>query len=159
MKYVDYFITFQEVPDEVSLVFTIPNCQYRCKGCHSPWLADDVGKDIASVLTDLLHKYKDSVTCVCFMGEGNSPGELALAMMMCRKHGYKVCLYSGGSVFDDVKSLEYFKPDYLKIGPYIEELGGLDNPMTNQRFYELRDNNYFDITFKFWRKGMEFING
>ena len=25
--------------------------------------------------------------------------------------------------------------DYIKIGPYIKELGGLDNPNTNQKFY------------------------
>jgi anaerobic ribonucleoside-triphosphate reductase activating protein len=28
-------IVFQEVPDEVSLAFTISGCPLGCKGCHS----------------------------------------------------------------------------------------------------------------------------
>jgi len=41
--------------------------------------------------------------------------------------------------------------DYIKIGPYIEEKGPLNNPNTNQRLYEKVGNNHKDITYKFWK--------
>ena len=42
LKFVDYDIVFQEIPDEVTLAINISNCPNRCVGCHSPFLWDDV---------------------------------------------------------------------------------------------------------------------
>ena len=48
--------------------------------------------------------------------------------------------------------------DYIKVGPYKEELGGLDSPNTNQRFYKITTSdsssliNIKDITLKFRKK-------
>lgn len=45
--------------------------------------------------------------------------------------------------------------DYIKLGPYKKDLGGLDNPNTNQRFYKITASdsssliNIEDITPKF----------
>lgn len=44
----------------------------------------------------------------------------------------------------------------IKLGPYIEELGGLDNPKTNQRLYKIvKDSDsiwtFEDITNMFWK--------
>ena len=51
--------------------------------------------------------------------------------------------YRTGRVSEDIK--RYLS--YLKVGPYIEELGGLNSPTTNQRFLDLIHNkvlnNYF----------------
>ena len=46
--------------------------------------------------------------------------------------------------------------DYIKIGPYIKDKGGLDSKGTNQRMYEvISDKNgrriLNDITYKFQR--------
>ena len=45
--------------------------------------------------------------------------------------------------------------DYIKMGPYIEELGPLTSRTTNQRLYEIKhkpqDNELIDITHKFWK--------
>ena len=71
VKYDGYDITFQEVPNEVSLVFNITNCQGTCEGCHSPWLRGDYGRPLHGDLESLIQKYKGLITCVCFMGEGN----------------------------------------------------------------------------------------
>ena len=50
--------------------------------------------------------------------------------------------------------------DIIKLGPYIEELGPLNNKTTNQRMYKVAYNHYDDgtsgyeledITHKFWK--------
>ena len=42
--------------------------------------------------------------------------------------------------------------DYIKIGPYIAERGGLDSPTTNQRMYKKQpDGHWEDITSAFQR--------
>ena len=41
--------------------------------------------------------------------------------------------------------------DYVKVGPYIEARGPLNNPNTNQRLYHHGE----DITARFWHKGLE----
>ena len=36
--------------------------------------------------------------------------------------------------------------DYIKVGPYVEELGGLKSEKTNQRLYRVIGGNLEDIT-------------
>lgn len=54
---------------------------------------------------------------------------------------------------DKIGILQYL--DYIKIGYYDMDLGGLNSPTTNQRLYEIdhhSDGIYQmnDITYKFW---------
>ena len=70
------------------------------------------------------------------MGEGQSPAQLQKALQIVRFHGLKTCLYSG------CESVEPFRDllpllDYLKLGEYRPDRGGLDSPNTNQRFYRV----------------------
>lgn len=158
-KYHSTAVVFQEVPGEVSLAINITNCQGTCPGCHSPHLREDIGRPLYEDLPKLLEE-NDGVTCVAFMGEGNDPTDLVRCITYVKSKGLKTCLYSGQDYtlvnieyFDDM--IEYL--DYLKEGPYIEELGGLDNPGTNQCMYQRQtdDGKYYyweDITYKFWRK-------
>lgn len=72
LKYADYDIVFQEIPDEVTLAINISNCPNHCVGCHSPYLMQDVGEVLDEAAMDsLLEKYGRNITCVCFMG-GNA---------------------------------------------------------------------------------------
>ena len=48
LKYVDAKVVFAEVPDEVTLAINISNCPCHCEGCHSSYLAEDIG-DILDV--------------------------------------------------------------------------------------------------------------
>jgi len=41
--------------------------------------------------------------------------------------------------------------DYVKLGPYVEALGGLKSPTTNQRLYKRVGDSWQDITSSFWR--------
>jgi len=181
MKFVGYNIVFQEIPDEITLAINISNCPNRCEGCHSPHLQEDTGEELTErVLYDLLEKYGNAVTCVCFMGGDNSPEEVLKLASFVRKAASKAChsaldaefpeerlliirglrvesatteapiktaWYSGNpNLYDNAQ--QYF--DYIKLGKYMEELGGLNYPTTNQRFYRVEDKEMIDITERFY---------
>ena len=58
--------------------------------------------------------------------------------------------YSGDSELDLNYYGEFF--DYIKVGPYIKELGPLNSPTTNQRLYFIDRSNgihAIDITHLF----------
>jgi anaerobic ribonucleoside-triphosphate reductase activating protein len=159
MKYVDTLVSFSEIPDEITLCINISQCPNNCKGCHSPWLREDVGEDLnIKSLYNLINKNK-GVTCVCFMGGDQDPAEisnLAFAVRLRSDYPYKTAWYSGKQHIPDELNVGDF--DYIKVGPYIEEFGGLDNPNTNQRMYEVckvsklpEKFSLIDITNKFWK--------
>ena len=157
IKYVDYDIVFQEVPGEVSLALNISNCPFRCEGCHSPYLREDIGEDLERDLPMLLEKYKGMITCVLFLGEGKDWSALMHCQNMCYVAGLKTAVYTGTELnppFSYWDTDEFGTPDYLKIGPYKKELGGLSSPSTNQRMYRRNPETkeYDDITYMFWRK-------
>ncbi len=154
LKYVDYYITFQEVPNEVSLVLTVSGCPLRCPGCHSPWLREDTGRPVLDDLKKLIDSYYPEITCVCMMGTGSTQildtHEFSAVSEIVRSYpGLKLCVYTG---FDDFPDQWVIFPDYLKLGPYKEELGGLASPSTNQRMFKLDHGEYVDITSEFWKK-------
>lgn len=146
LKYTHYDIVFQEVPNEVTLVFNISGCPYRCKGCHSQYLWDYIGNDVRQDIGDVISKYKELITCVCFMGGDQNIVELQELLMMVKDiYKLKTCIYSGNDNLNTFSELvEYL--DYLKIGRYIEELGGLGSDYTNQKFYGIDHCNYNKLT-------------
>lgn len=152
MKFVSYDIVFQEVPNEISLALNISGCPNRCPGCHSPHLIEDCGEELSREAIDaLVESYRASISCVCFMGGDNSPREVeALGRHVQQKWGLKSAWYSGLNSFpQDMGSL-----NYVKLGGYNEEFGGLKNPNTNQRMYRLHTDatdTYEDITALFWK--------
>lgn len=138
LKYVDYDIVFQEIPDEVTLAVNISGCPNRCRGCHSPFLQEDVGEPLTEeVLEGLLGRYPD-VTCVCFMGGDSDPQEVArLAETVRAKHRpVRAGWYSGRQRLPEGFPVGCL--DYVKLGPYIESLGGLKSSSTNQRLYRVK---------------------
>ena len=135
MKYQSCKISLQEVPGEISLVFLISECPHRCPGCHSPELWTNQGKHLSADALQLeLKRYDDLFTCVCFFGGERDEEALIALLSAVRKSGYKTCLYTGAdSVSSKLK--EYL--NYLKTGPWKEDLGGLYAKTTNQRFINL----------------------
>lgn len=160
VKCCGHYVTFQEVPNEISLVLSITNCPYRCAGCHSPWLQEDIGDELTdNEVMRLVKEYKDGITCVCFMGEGTDIVALSGLIKFVCDIGLKTCLYSGRDIATDLSQYAVYPIlDYIKTGSYKQELGGLDQPTTNQRMWKLCgfDENgvsvYEDITAWFWRK-------
>lgn len=43
VKYTDSQVTFREIPDEITLCINISGCPNHCEGCHSSYLAEDIG--------------------------------------------------------------------------------------------------------------------
>lgn len=154
LKYVDTLVSFQEIPDEISLCINISNCPNNCPGCHSAYLKDDIGTPLT--YTELMRILKDirGITCVCFMGGDKEPWEIQRLAQFVKEKGLKVAWYSGKQeLHEDIRLANF---DYVKLGPYIEELGPLTSPTTNQVMYKidhLADRPFaVDITSRFWKK-------
>jgi anaerobic ribonucleoside-triphosphate reductase activating protein len=148
LKYVDTLVSFQEVPDEISLCINISNCPCRCEGCHSPYLAEDVGEYLTpNKLLELISSNK-GISCVSFMGGDSNPGDInGLAAVIRYQTNLKIAWYSGRQYIPEGLNLSYF--DYIKVGPYIPKLGGLDKETTNQIMYKVDNGNLIDITYRF----------
>lgn len=137
VTYDRYDVVFQEIPNEVSLAFTIEGCPNRCKGCHSPHLRQQNGKELTKIeLENILSKYKDMVTCILFLGGDAFHEEMSKLFIKSKEYGFKVAFYSG---FDYINGDLVPLLDYYKFGSYKEELGGLNNSTTNQRVLKLID--------------------
>lgn len=173
LKYVNTDVVFQEIPNETTLAINISNCPCHCEGCHSAYLAEDIGDVLTFSRLEKLIKQNEGITAVCFMGGDSNPKEINHYAGLIRQltvdkvidyHTLKkdvtlpkgVTLPQGSTISESkivpmelkigwysgrqelAKEIELKNFDYIKLGPYIEELGGLKSPTTNQKFYEVR---------------------
>ena len=151
LKYVDTKVTFAEVPNEISLCINISNCPCNCKGCHSSYLAENIGNELNSNSIKELINNNKGITCICFMGGDSNPSEVdALAQFIKIYFPIKIAWYSGRQELSKDINLNNF--DFIKLGPYIEELGPLNSETTNQKFYKIEEGKFIDITDIFWSK-------
>ena len=163
LKYVNSEVTLREIPDEITLCINISNCPCHCKGCHSSYLAEDIGNELDDKELINLINSNQGITCVAFMGGDNDPLSV---YKLCKVIQFmfpdlKKAWYSGKSDLPEyLQGDRLSRFDYIKLGPYMEEFGGLDNRNTNQRLYEvvleadeLTGIGYIleDITYKFWK--------
>lgn len=145
LKYTDYDIVFQEVPDETTLALNLSLCPNHCPGCHSQQLWEDIGEELTEQVIDgLLERYGSSITCVAIMGGDNDQSRVLELADYIHSKGKKVAWYSGRPELELPK--EHF--DYVKIGPYVAACGGLDKETTNQRMYRVEGDNLVDITYR-----------
>jgi len=152
LKYFNYDVVFQEVPDEVTLAFNVTNCPYMCDECHSPYLRNNVGNYLCNDMGGVLARYKDMITCVCFMGGDQDKESLIYLLGIVRQtYKLKTCLYTGTNDIDDLDNVIQYL-DYIKIGAYRKELGGLNSQKTNQRFYKISGKTLSDLTYSFQNK-------
>ena len=150
LKYVDTKIVFQEIPDEITLAINISGCPCNCRGCHSSYLAEDIGEPLdLQHLTNLIDSNK-GITCVCIMGGDANPSEVDDIAQDIKEYypELKVGWYSGRQELS--KDIELGNFDYIKLGPYKEELGPLSSKTTNQRFYKVNGRELVDITSRFY---------
>lgn len=163
IKYYNTEVVFEEIPNEVTLAVNITNCQHNCIGCHSPYLREDIGCELNFKAIDELIKKNDGITCFCFMGEGNDLESLKNSIKYIKenKPKLKIGLYSGRN---DVDDFFWDNLNYIKIGPYIEKFGPLNERTTNQRMYKggpyyswcclvngVMRRGWTDITDSFWK--------
>ena len=145
-------IVFQEVPGEISLCFLISGCTLRCPGCHSSYSWKTRNKEFMSEIDFEIYikKYVNMITCILFMG-GEWNDTLPNYLRIAKRLTFKTALYTGLTLEQiDIKK---YNLDYIKVGQWIEKLGGLDNPNTNQKFINL--NTGKDSTYLFQVKKKE----
>lgn len=155
LKYVDTKVVFAEVPDEITLAINISGCPCNCKGCHSSYLAEDIGEPLdLQRLTNLIDSNK-GITCVGLMGGDANPSEVDDIAQDIKEYypELKVGWYSGRQELS--KDIELSNFDYIKLGPYKEEFGPLNSKTTNQRFYKVNGKELVDITNRFWKYEIE----
>ena len=150
LKYANYDIVFQEVPNEMSLAVSISGCTLRCAGCHSRYLWEDKGEALSILAIEQLLELEDGVTCLLLMG-GEHDIDTLVEIFMHFHRKIKTAWYCGLDMIpkDKMGILRFL--DFYKLGHYDPELGGLDSPTTNQRLYKINhqgDGNYWetDIT-------------
>ena len=138
LKFVSYDVVCQEVPDEITLAVNISCCPNRCPGCHSPWLWEDKGEEMnEDSLSCVIDTYKSAITCFCFMGGDSEPAEVErlARWIKSRYPSLKTAWYSGKEFIPSDFDLSTM--DYVKTGPFIEALGGLKSPVTNQALFRV----------------------
>ncbi len=159
LKCFNYDIVCQEIPDEVTLAVNISGCSVKCPGCHSKWLWEERGDELnEETVRILMNRYGADITCFCFMGGDAEPAEVLRLANFIRAnfHSVKIGWYSGRSTLPDADNVQsscisigfidagclskslYCKAfDYIKLGSYVEELGGLRSAKTNQRLFKI----------------------
>ena len=155
LKYVDTLVSFQEVPDEISLCINISNCPNNCHGCHSAYLKEDIGTPLTLLeVSELINKNK-GISCVAFLGGDSEPDHINSLAIWVRADfpNLKIAWYSGKSYIPT--SIQMANFNYIKVGPYKEECGPLTSKTTNQIMLKIEQvegrSLITDITSKFWK--------
>lgn len=161
VKYYNSMVVFEEIPNEITLAINITNCPCKCVGCHSKFLWEDVGIELTDKELYKLIDKNDGITCVCFMGGDANPKEIndlageVIKKSICSFKPLNVAWYSGKDELS--KDIDIKRFNYIKIGHYDENLGGLNKETTNQKFYivDVDDDGNFvlkDKTYMFWKR-------
>ena len=153
MRFLDYDIVFQEVPDETTLAINISGCPHHCLGCHSPQLWLDQGEVLTAQVLDTLIARYPYITCVAFMGgDADTDALRLLAAHVHACHSLRTAWYTGFTWQQLPAPLRRQTFDYIKVGPYIKALGALKDKHTNQRFFRIdtaTGNIQADLTYRF----------
>lgn len=165
LNYTTEQITFQEVPNEISLSFLIAGCPLRCKGCHSAdsWRATSKANEVNETVKSKIHpinsntknqltkeyletrikQYQDMISCVLFLG-GEWEIEKLIELLQTVKNtnpSLKTCLYTGLEL-DEI--VEFIKQEINEVNKnadigwkYIFENNLLDYLKTGRWVREL----------------------
>lgn len=137
LKYLYCKEVFQEVPNEITLGISISGCRIRCVGCHSRDLWEDKGTPLTPQCLELLLKKHQGITCVCLFGGEHDIDSLIELFKFTKEHtSLKTAWYCGLDIIPDKYSHIKQYLDFIKIGHYDMDLGGLDSPTTNQKLWK-----------------------
>lgn len=156
LKYAFSKEVFSEVPGEITLGISISGCTIHCKGCHSRELWEDKGTPLTIEGIDAMLKMHKGITCLLLLGGEHDIDSLIELFQYAYKR-VKTAWYCGLDMIpkDKMGILQYL--DFVKIGHYDSELGGIDSPTTNQEFYEVihypnGEWSINNITYKFQKQ-------
>ena len=157
LKYLNYQILPNEIPNELSLGISILGCPQHCEGCHSPHLWDvnskSLGRDLDMAEWDALRTLQNGFSCVLFMGGDWNPSDLTKSILEASTALEMPCALYSGQEFDILKeTLDLRLLKYLKWGAYRKDLGGLQSRITNQQIWRLEDGVPVEnLNHYFWR--------
>jgi anaerobic ribonucleoside-triphosphate reductase activating protein len=150
LKFTQENIVFNEVPNEISLCYSISGCQKYCKGCHSPELWEEQ-KNHSNLSPELLEykikMYQGMITAVCFLGGDWRKNDLINVLKISKNSYLKTCLYSNRNTLEEVEPELLELLDFIKIGEYKQELGGINSLSTNQKFIDLKTGKVLNHLF------------
>ena len=148
LRFVHEDVVWQEVPNEVSLAYTIAGCPLRCPGCHSTYTWNPQQGETLSpaYLQQRLADYAGLLSCVLFFGGEWQAAALLDCLHTARAAGLKTCLYTG---LEEAPAALLPELTFVKTGAWRRERGGLDCPDTNQRFIRTADGAV--LNHLFWR--------
>ena len=132
-------ITLNEVPNKVAVFVEFSNCHLKCEGCHSNHLHSDMfdgeKTDIKYILSYVEKQIDKGAEYIVLMGgDTNGVTKEDLYLLIGRLAEIApVMLYSG---LEDTSILTDTNLTLLKTGGYIEELGGILSPTTNQKVFK-----------------------
>ena len=158
LKYLYYKQVFSEIPEEITLGISISGCQIHCNGCHSRDLWEDKGTQLTRKGLENLIISNEGITCLLLLGGEHDIDTLInlFYYVSVTFPKIKTAWYCGLDMIpkDKEEILDYL--DYVKIGHFDLNLGGLDSPDTNQKLYKVNHtqegNKLIDITYKFLKK-------
>lgn len=143
-------VVLQEVPNEISLAFSISGCSLKCDGCHSSFLWKERGTMLTNDLfIEFLNKYKNTVSTILFMGGEWKAVDLLNKLEIAINMQFKTALYTGLDTDEIIELIPNIlnKLDFLKTGRYNKELGGLNSDKTNQIMLDVKNNKKINKLF------------
>lgn len=153
-------ITLTEVPDHISLFIELGQCKQHCEGCHSPHLWEDMETltPLETICIEATQAVAKGANAIVLMGGTTNKGvtsENLVEIVKALSQIAPVCLYSGT---DNIVAgtLEFLT--WLKVGSYQKDLGGLDSPKTNQKFFRKEKGNipmWRDVTYLFRHENID----
>lgn len=185
MNYTTEQITFQEVPNEISLSFLIAGCPLKCKGCHSAdsWRvtseANEVNKASEAIkskihpinnnvqnqltteyLENRIKQYQDMISCVLFLG-GEWKIKQLIELLQTVKNtnpSLKTCLYTGLELDEIVELIEQEVNERTNIGwKYIFENNLLDYLKTGRWIRELGGLDNKNTNQRFYKVNVNYV--
>ena len=158
LKYLYNQVVFSEIPQQITLGISISGCQIHCKGCHSRDLWEDKGTELTYSEVEKLITSNEGITCVLLLGGERDIAQLTVIFMQIKLHfpKLKTAWYCGLDMLPIEKYYIIRSLDYIKMGHYDAELGGLASPTTNQRLYHIihsnKEDKAEDITYQLQKK-------
>lgn len=139
MKISSIETTFLDYPKHTAMIVFMTGCVHNCRNCHNPQLQDPkFGSDIT--LDEIVVEYKKRPLCKAIVFSGGDPlFQKESLIEYCKELSKiaKIGVYTGYSVSAVPEELlKYIS--FLKTEPYIEELGGLESPKTNQKCWDVQ---------------------
>lgn len=158
-----YRVSLTEFPEHISFVIEMGNCLQQCPWCHredmQTFNQEPMFTNIVSIEEAVKEAVDKGANGIIIMG-GTTNGLLMydVCILIDRLSVYApVCLYSGSNnPYKHEIIVKSSNLSALKTGSYKKELGGLNSPTTNQRFYLIEKGGtdsskvMVDITHKFY---------